>query len=111
MTNELILNKIQCDFMINDLVDQILMNNERFTHVIGIANGGLNISIPISKKLNIPHKSITIRFYGNDKTPHANIPKETDFVELNRLDENSNILFCDDLIDNRKYYKLFKTIY
>jgi hypoxanthine phosphoribosyltransferase len=99
MNKELNINKIQCDFMINDLVDQILMNNERFTHVIGIANGGLNISIPVSKKLKLPHKSVTIRFYGNDKKPHDQLPKETDFVSLNGLGQNCNVLFCDDLID------------
>ena len=98
MTNKSIINKFQVDFMIKDLVNQINDNNEKFTHIVGIANGGLNISIPISKILNLPHKSITIRFYGDSKTPNTT-PKEINFDQLNDLNENSNLLFCDDLID------------
>lgn len=99
MTNKLFINKFQVDFMIKDLVNQIQDNNEKFTHVIGIANGGLNVSKPIANILKLPHKSITIRFYGNDNI-HSEQPKEINLDELKDLDINSNILFCDDLTDS-----------
>lgn len=99
MSEKLFINKFQVDFMIKDLIKQIGFNNEQFTHVIGIANGGLNVSIPIAKILNLPHKSVTIRFYANENKS-SEIPKEINFDQLKDLDENSNILFCDDLIDS-----------
>jgi hypoxanthine phosphoribosyltransferase len=66
--------------------------------VIGIANGGLNISIPIAKILKLPHKSVTIRFYANENKS-SETPKEVNFEDLKDLDPSSNILFVDDLID------------
>lgn len=107
MPEKLFINKFQVDFMINDLVDQINKNNEQFTHIVGIANGGLNISKPLANKLKLPHKSITIRFYGDSKI-HTEKPKEINFKELEDIDNNHKILLVDDLIDSGISMKYFK---
>ena len=95
---KLYLSKFECDQIITNLIKQIIRSNEQFTHIVGIANGGLNVSFPISSRLNIPHKSITLKFYDDETTP-SETPKKLDFSELNDLDSNCNLLFCDDLID------------
>ncbi len=63
--------------------------------IIGIANGGLNLSKPLANWLQCKHIGISIHFYDGDKIAgkpyYSNIPQiPTDWT---------NILLVDDILD------------
>lgn len=73
------------------------------THVIGIANGGLNISKPLAAWMGCEHITVSIHFYNSDKPmskPYfADIPSiPTDW---------SNLLIVDDILDTGTTMKYF----
>lgn len=47
-------SKEKVDEMILKLYKRIVLNKENFDYVVGIERGGLNVSIPLAKMLNIP---------------------------------------------------------
>lgn len=95
--------KIDC--YINELYNKINKNN--YDIVIGIEKGGLNISIPLAKKMNVKHESIKISYY-NDKDEL----QENPIIDINHniFKENKNILIIDDLVDSGSTLKKIKEI-
>lgn len=56
------------DWMISSLAAQIKESGKTFRGIIGIAFGGLNISVPLSKILKLPHSQVRIsRYDGQQK--------------------------------------------
>jgi hypoxanthine phosphoribosyltransferase len=72
--------------------------------IIGIANGGLNISKPISNWFQCKHITASIHFYDGDKKTnepfYVNIP--------NIPTEIKNILIIDDILDTGSTIRYFE---
>jgi hypoxanthine phosphoribosyltransferase len=93
--------------MISELIIQIESSGVVFDRIVGIARGGLNISIPISKYFNKPHEEITISYYhdGHDNTCCDEYAK----VDLGDFDKTlGTFILVDDLIDSGATLKRFK---
>jgi hypoxanthine phosphoribosyltransferase len=74
-----------------------------FNQVVGIENGGLNISIPISKRFHIPHSSIKISCYSS-----SCVPSNTTVIKINEMfAKNKFYLIVDDIIDTGLTIKHF----
>jgi hypoxanthine phosphoribosyltransferase len=81
----------QVDLMIERLAQLILPHKNKYQQVVGIANGGLHVSIPLAEKLGLPHASIRISHYK------GHIARKVPIIE-GKLPEGS-CLVVDDLID------------
>lgn len=92
---------IKC--MIDSLADQIFNSGIKFAQIVGIANGGLNISIPLSKILKLPHTSVRISHYD------GHIPRKIPVIdgELNI----KNNLIVDDMTDGGFTLKTFDRVF
>lgn len=66
------------------------------SHIIGIANGGLNISKPLANWLGCRHLEVSIHFYGkfkpSDRPYFENVPPIPK--------EWTNLLLVDDILDS-----------
>ena len=89
-------SKEKVDEMILKLYKRIALNKENFDYVVGIERGGINVSVPLAKMLNIPHKAIQISFYKDDKV--ASKEPITDFYG-HCFNIKDRVLVVDDLID------------
>ncbi len=98
MTNKEIISVTEGKFheLLYRLFFKIERANVRLDYVVGIERGGLNVSIPLAKLLNLPHKSIGISFYNEENT--ANAEPIVDF-HGHVFKEDDYILVVDDLID------------
>ena len=90
-------SKQKIDLMIDKLYKRIVLDNNKFDYVVGIEKGGLNISVPLAKMLNLPHKSIKISFYNGQNK--ANSEPIVDFYG-HKFNKKDKILMVDDLIDD-----------
>lgn len=90
------------DEMIASLCDKIEAAELPINKIVGIANGGLNVSIPLAKMLRIPHQQLRISFYEGDF-----IFEEQSFVH----EDDDVILLVDDLIDSGKTIGFFNDKY
>lgn len=88
----------QIDKSIDKLYNKIIKSKTKFTRVVGIERGGLNISVPLAQKLGLPHSGIKISFYAHG----GHKPLSTPQVSLRgvRFKKSDNILFVDDLTDS-----------
>lgn len=96
----------QINSYIEKLFKKIVASQEQFTRVVGIERGGLNISIPLAQKLNLPHSGIKISFY-----PEGNhIPLAEPNVNMHgvKFRKRDRILFVDDLTDSGSTIKYLK---
>lgn len=84
------------DAMIVKLAARIILDKNKFDYVVGIENGGLNVSIPLSKMMNLSHKSIKISFYNEEN--RANTSPNVDF-HGHKFEKTDKVLVVDDLID------------
>lgn len=92
----------EIDKMIRVLIRKIKKSKEQYSYVVGICNGGINISKPLADALKLPHKSVTISCYeGMKKLDDIKID-EGDF------DWEPNGLIVDDLIDTGATITAFK---
>lgn len=81
---------------VSELIVKLLLKiPNKYDYVLGILNGGINISVPIAKHLGIPHKTIKISFY-DDKA-----------MDYNGYKYQPNGLIVDDLVDNGKTLNYF----
>jgi len=97
-TNKVYCTSTEIHEMLDVLYRKIRDKGTQFTKVVGIANGGLNISIPLAKMLNLPHEQLRISYY------------EGDFIfEMQDYNHNKDdtILLVDDLIDSGKTVNYF----
>jgi len=98
-------SKEKVDSMILKLASRIKLDNNKFDYILGIENGGLNVSKPLSEMLNVPHKSIKISFYKEDHTVSSTPSLELHGLNINKKDK---VLVVDDLIDNGHTLKYFQ---
>ena len=67
----------------------------KFQKVVGIANGGINISIPIANKLKLPHQSVLIH-------------RDTSYIEnINFVHDSLPFILIDDICDSGKTIEIF----
>jgi hypoxanthine phosphoribosyltransferase len=90
------ITKQKVDSMVAKLASRISLDKNHFDYIVGIENGGLNVSIPLSKLLNVPHKSIKISFYNEENK--ANVTPIVDF-HGHKFEKTDRVLVVDDLID------------
>ena len=93
----------QIEELIKELILKIKQSNQHFNKVLGIARGGLFISIPIAKELKLPHQEIHISHY-QDNHELRNKPK------IKTLPKEQNCLIVDDLIDKGYTIKACNTL-
>ena len=90
------------DNMIHRLCSKIELANIHVTKIVGIANGGLHVSIPLSEMLCLPHQQLRISFYeGKFIFDPQSFVHESDDV----------ILLVDDLLDSGKTIDYFMKKY
>lgn len=82
----------QIDVLIDKLAELIRPDRRQFTNIVGIANSGLHVSIPLAVKLNLPHYSVRISHY--DRCKHRPIP-----IIEGKLPQATGNLIVDDLVD------------
>lgn len=89
--------------MINNLAKQIEKSNQNYNAIVGIANGGLNISYPLALKLGIKHLSIKVSYYG-ELGHSTSFPQIIDVTSLINYYEGNQqdikILIVDDIADS-----------
>ena len=79
--------------------NQLEPKDRKINKVVGIANGGLYVSVPIAIALQVPHESVKITFrHGRTSIKNINY----------QYKEGENILLVDDVIDSGKTLATFK---
>lgn len=104
MSNTLFIGKDKIDNMIRALADCIRRSGWRFEQVVGIERGGLNVSRPLAKLLELPHDSVHISRYTDTGL------RDTPIIE-GTYDSTLITLIVDDLIDGGATIQLFKDHY
>lgn len=105
--NVLLITSEQVEKWINHIFYKIQESGKKYDYVVGIREGGLNVSLPLARKLGIVHQSIKISFYHDELDSfHSNPIIETDGFEF-----KPNGLIVDDLIDRGKTIMEFEKIY
>jgi hypoxanthine phosphoribosyltransferase len=87
----------------NRIFSQIKKSEKKYDYVLGIREGGLNLSVPLAKKLELPHKTIRISFYKDNFTPSSE-----PLLEMDNFNNEPNGLLVDDLIDTGRTIKFFE---
>ena len=87
---------------IDNLFHQIIHSGKRYKYIVGIRNGGMNVSEPLAVLLKLPHKTVGISCYGNSNIRHAPIISDDFQWEPNGL-------LVDDLIDSGSSVIAFKS--
>jgi hypoxanthine phosphoribosyltransferase len=90
------------DLMIVDLIRDIRKSCIPFDIVVGIKNGGLHVSVPISMALHLPHDDVHISFY-DENDERLSQPAISDIHVYGK-----KILLVDDLVDSGATLKHFK---
>lgn len=92
------------DKMVYDLIMQLRISQQKFSSVVGIANGGLYISKRVALYLSLHHFTVRISYYDgfhkNRKVPIINCPSIGD-----------NCIVVDDLVDSGRTFETFRTVY
>jgi len=108
---ETILDKRYCskeniEKYIEDLYQQITYNAVFgvLDKVVGIGNSGLHVSTKLANKLMLPHESVQIGFYGEQKTP---LEKPIVVKNIDYEQNGKHILLVDDIIDTGKTTRTF----
>jgi hypoxanthine phosphoribosyltransferase len=99
---EYVMNKVpythsEINQLIDQLIEKVKVSHEktwpyRFSVIVGIENGGLHISKPIAKALNLDHRTVKISHYHSDK-----LVIETNFFHVDLYDRGC--LIVDDVFD------------
>jgi hypoxanthine phosphoribosyltransferase len=86
------------------LYDAVFKSYINYAGVIGIHSGGLHVSKPLAKMLNLEHIDLRISFYGEQETP-----KDTPEVNFfgNCIDKDKIYLVVDDLTDSFSTFNYF----
>lgn len=88
---------------ISDLLTKVSVIKDKIKNVVGIANGGLYISIPIAESLGKEHSEINIKFYN--KSGVALDTPLVDEIDVSKI--NTPFLLIDDLIDSGRTINYF----
>jgi len=103
MKNKVYVLQEEIDTMTDCLLDKIKQSNKEYSCVVGIANGGLNISRKIAESLCLQHKIIYISCY--DKENKKECPT------INGDHPGNNCLVVDDLVDSGETFNLYRQHY
>lgn len=87
------------------LIDKLNGYEAQFDFILGIRNGGLNVSTPLSIKFDKPHHSIRISFY--DQEQRLLRPRIDDLPKMDWLKSQKNFLWVDDIIDSGSTLRWF----
>lgn len=90
------------EFLAKSLALRFRINNKEFTHVIGIARGGMIPATIISYMLDARLLAYGVKSYENKKQGLLTIDQDIDF---DSLDENSRLLVIDDVCDTGKTFE------
>ena len=101
------LNQTEFNFKLLKLLEKLNGQMDQFDVVLGIKNGGLNVSYPISDFFNKTHWSIHISFYdGEQKLTEPNVKEN--ILDIYKTKWNFNkLLWVDDIIDSGSTLKWF----
>lgn len=88
---ETIVPQEEIDQLIENLIEQIRNSGKQYDYVVGIREGGINVSLPISERLNLPHKTVKISFYDKNGG-----------IDSDGFVFAPNGLLVDDLVDGGK---------
>lgn len=73
--------------------------------IVGIANGGLNVSKPLANWFQCEHVSISIHFYNGDK-----VEDKPYFFDIPPIPTDiGNVILVDDILDTGSTINFFKT--
>jgi hypoxanthine phosphoribosyltransferase len=84
---------------LNDRIDE-------FDVILGIKNGGINVSKPIASFFNKPHLDIHISFYDGEQKLIEPQLKEINNCIIEKLKDNK-FLLVDDIVDSGSTLKWF----
>jgi hypoxanthine phosphoribosyltransferase len=93
------------DQLIADIKADVRDGSADIKKVVGIANGGLHVSLPIAYALGVPHEQVLISRYGRDEPLIENINFETS-EDVGGLEANQHLV-VDDILDDGLTIKLF----
>ena len=87
------------DFLTKSLALRFKLNGKDFTHVIGIARGGMIPATMMSYVFNAKLLSYNVSSYNGKEQGDIEIDQD---IDLDSLDEDSKILVIDDICDSSK---------
>jgi hypoxanthine phosphoribosyltransferase len=101
------INQVQFNTHLLRLLEKLNGKMDDFDVVLGIKNGGLNVSLPISDFFSKPHWDIHISFYdGDQRLTEPFVDK--DKLDIYRKKWNFNkLLWVDDIIDSGSTLRWF----
>ncbi len=88
------------------LISQIEKSGVEFDYVLGIKNGGLNVSTPIADHFDKPHYGIQISFYDGSQRLTDPIV-DMDKLNIVKIKFHGKCLWVDDIIDSGGTLKWF----
>lgn len=94
--------KAEIDLMIASLIEDIKRSNKRYSCVIGIREGGINVSVLVARALCLPHHSVHISFY-EPKHGTGGLVSDDGFKW------REGCLVVDDLVDSGRTIEFFKS--
>lgn len=97
----MIVTQEQVDKMIVQLADQIRASSQHFDRVVGIERGGLHVSEPLAKMLNLPHESLYISCYKGQV-------KRAKPIVHGTLPIGGRSLVIDDIVDTGETIETYR---
>ena len=93
--------QLQIDRMIEQLAEQVRASGQHFDRIVGIERGGLHISVPLAKMLDLSHESIYISCYdGRVRREHS--------IIQGALTIGGQSLVVDDIVDTGETIGLYR---
>jgi hypoxanthine phosphoribosyltransferase len=97
--NEKIIAYDVIDFLTKSLALRFKLNGRDFTHVIGIARGGMIPATMMSYIFDAKLLSYDVSSYEGTEQGDIEINQD---IDLDSIDENSSVLVIDDICDSSK---------
>jgi hypoxanthine phosphoribosyltransferase len=90
------------DSLLFRIIDTTFQYKDKFNFVVGIKNGGLNISVPLAEDLKLPHQSIHISFYNGEEKMNSPVISSNDLPRILSMKQKIGgpFLWVDDIIDS-----------
>ena len=98
--DDVILSYNDIQTCVYNFVEQFQTDNKTFTHVVGIARGGLVPAVMLSHKLNIPMLTYSVSSYIG--RAYNLLKSNQDESVFDVLDQDSSVLIVDDICDTGK---------
>ena len=104
---ETIINYDVINFLTKTLALRFKLNSRNFTHVIGIARGGLVPATIMSHMFDADLLTYNVKSYKGKRQGEFKIIQD---IDLDELPENSRILVIDDICDSGKTFTKVKEL-